>query len=58
MIRRILLLSIPLFTPLPVMAGQVVARVETGRYTLSIISNGAPNADKCGLSLVAEAYKF
>jgi len=47
-----------LLTPLHATAGQIVARMQMGRYTLSVISKGEAHTEKCELNLVAEAYKF
>jgi len=53
----VLVFLLILLTPLDATAQQVVARMQMGRYTLSVISRGA-HTQKCELKLLAEAYKF
>jgi hypothetical protein len=58
MIHRLVLISILLAIPIPAAAGQLIARVELGRYTLSLVAIGDRYNEGCGLDLVAESHKF
>ena len=57
-IQTLLLILFLLTVPLPAMARQLIARVELGRYTLSLVATGDRYDSSCGLDLVAEAYQF
>ncbi len=58
MAQRLFALILVFLAPLSVSAEETLARIQTGRYTLSIVATGSSNLENCGLNLIAEAHDF
>src|SRR3990172_7671767 len=58
MAQRLFALISVFLAPLSVSAEEILARVQTGRYNLSIVASGLSNLENCELNLVAEAHNF
>lgn len=58
MTQRLLAHILVFLAPLSVSAEEILARVQTGRYNLSIVASGVSNLENCQLNLVAEAHNL